>query len=322
MKDDLDATPPRFSVITPTYNRAHTLERLFESLEAQTRRDFEWVVVDDDSTDSTRALIADLRNRASFPVVYAHQAHGHKKVAVNHGVRIARGTFGLILDSDDALTPNALDLFAAAWDNIPEAKRHEYVGIWGLCIDENDNVVGDPFPKNGFDTTTSECVYKYKIAGEKFSCDRIDILLKYPYREDVSGFVVEQVIWADISKKFKRSAHNIKVRRYFTSTDSLTSQVSTGVIFRDVEGILHSYSHLLSVDANWIWSNPILIIFYAANRLRIWIHYRRQGHNRKFPLFGWRAKLVFALFGWLGIILYFRDWVRDRKSAKPNPAMS
>ena len=47
----------RFTVFTPTYNRAHTLSRLYESIRQQTVRDFEWVIVDDGSTDGTAELV-------------------------------------------------------------------------------------------------------------------------------------------------------------------------------------------------------------------------------------------------------------------------
>ena len=49
---------PLFTVYTPTYNRAHTLHRCYESLKVQTFRDFEWLIVDDGSTDGTAELVA------------------------------------------------------------------------------------------------------------------------------------------------------------------------------------------------------------------------------------------------------------------------
>ena len=64
-----------FTVFTPTYNRAHTLHRVYDSLCAQTLRDFEWLVIDDGSTDGTADLIANWAKSADFPIRYFKQEH-------------------------------------------------------------------------------------------------------------------------------------------------------------------------------------------------------------------------------------------------------
>lgn len=84
-------TPPFFTILTPTYNRAGTLHRVYESLCQQTFKDFEWVVVDDGSTDNTHASVLAWQARAAFPIRYVWQNNQHKKTAFNRGVREARG---------------------------------------------------------------------------------------------------------------------------------------------------------------------------------------------------------------------------------------
>lgn len=96
------------SIVTPTYNRAHTLPRLFDSLCQQTYRNFEWMVIDDGSTDDTPELLANFKRSAPFAVQVIQQANSGKHVAVNAGVSIATGEWVFIVDSDDALTPDAI----------------------------------------------------------------------------------------------------------------------------------------------------------------------------------------------------------------------
>lgn len=91
---------PTFTVFTPTYNRAHTLLRVFSSLQAQTFQDFEWLIVDDGSTDGTEELIKHWGSESHFPVRYFKQENRGKHVAFNRGVREATGQFFLPLDSD------------------------------------------------------------------------------------------------------------------------------------------------------------------------------------------------------------------------------
>ena len=88
-----------FTVITPTYNRAHTLERVYLSLREQSFQDFEWVIVDDGSTDSTRTMVMAWQQEASFPIHYVWQKNQHKKTAFNRGVRKANGELVVAVDS-------------------------------------------------------------------------------------------------------------------------------------------------------------------------------------------------------------------------------
>jgi len=97
------------TVLTPTYNRAYTLERLYKSLLLQAIP-FEWLIIDDGSTDGTKDLIATFQKDTPFLIRYVYQENSGKHVAINTGVSETRGDFVFIVDSDDALTHDALVL--------------------------------------------------------------------------------------------------------------------------------------------------------------------------------------------------------------------
>src|SRR4029434_11350090 len=99
---------PRFTVFTPTYNRAQTIHRVYDSLRAQTLRDFEWLVVDDGSTDATSDLIANWARTASFLIRYVKQEHSGKHIPHNLALREAQGQLFVPLDSDDGCVSHAL----------------------------------------------------------------------------------------------------------------------------------------------------------------------------------------------------------------------
>ena len=88
------------TIFTPTYNRAHTIARTFESLQNQTDKDFEWIVVDDGSSDNTIELLSQLEKEASFPMRIQCQENAGKHVAINFGVRIARGELFFIVATE------------------------------------------------------------------------------------------------------------------------------------------------------------------------------------------------------------------------------
>ena len=78
-------------VFTPTYNRAYILERLYNSLKRQTLYDFEWLVLDDGSTDSTSQLFEKWKKEnLPFDIVYYKKDNGGKCRAINVGLHYAR----------------------------------------------------------------------------------------------------------------------------------------------------------------------------------------------------------------------------------------
>ena len=102
------------SIITPTYNRADYLPRCYNSLRCQTSFDFEWIIVDDGSTDNTESVVSAFSSEL-FPVVYVKKPNGGKHTALNASHPYIRGEYILILDSDDFLTDTAVQEVVDAW---------------------------------------------------------------------------------------------------------------------------------------------------------------------------------------------------------------
>ena len=100
---------PYFTVFTPTYNRAYILPRLYQSLREQTCKDFEWMIVDDGSTDDTGKLVAQWEDQNNgFDIHYYKIQNGGKPRAINFGITKANGDFFFMVDSDDHLTTDAV----------------------------------------------------------------------------------------------------------------------------------------------------------------------------------------------------------------------
>lgn len=109
---------PRFSVITPAFDAERTLRRCVESVRAQTRADWEHIVVDDGSTDDTPSIAETLA--AEDPRLRVErQPNAGAAVARNRGIASARGEWLVFLDADDALEPTCLERIAAAIDSMP-----------------------------------------------------------------------------------------------------------------------------------------------------------------------------------------------------------
>lgn len=133
------------TVLTPTYNRFHTLPRLYKSLESQTSKSFEWILVDDGSTDETKDWFENIKNGVDFPVRYIFQENAGKHVAINTGLAHVSGEWVVIVDSDDALANDAIEVI------LKDVLIHDSENLFGLCYRKaffNRDLVGKVITKD------------------------------------------------------------------------------------------------------------------------------------------------------------------------------
>lgn len=264
---------PTFTVFTPTYNRVGPLTRVFASLAVQTFRDFEWVIVDDGSTDGTEAQVREWIEQADFPIRYFWQRNGHKKAAFNRGVREARGTLFLCADSDDAYPPDALQIFVHQWCNIPESERQRFTGVCGLCVDEQGRLIGDKFPEDVFDSDSLELRYRRRVRGEKWGFNRTDVLRDHPFPDMLPGYVPEGVIWSRIARSYRTRFVNRVVRVYFSTEDSITV-TGTSLKQKRANAFGQAYwaREILCNQLRWFRFSPGWFVKAAANYTRFKLH--------------------------------------------------
>ncbi|MFA5664404.1 glycosyltransferase family 2 protein [Castellaniella sp.] len=299
-----------FSVVTPTYNRAHTLERVYRSLQEQSHQDFEWVVVDDGSTDDTRLRVSAWQAEAGFPIHYVWQRQQHKKTALNAGIRRAQGEWLVLLDSDDELDSDALFQMARAWEDIPPERRAQFVGITGLCARPDGQVVGDSYPQNVMDVTTLEMTFRHRVRGEKFGCLRTDILRRFPFPEDVAGFVPESLVWRAIARAgYLTRFVNQVFRVYHDSPDSLTRQKKSADMRVLAPGLWLLAHDTLEQCLGWLRHDPRAFLSAAVHYTRFGLHWRSLGLPRPLGRHLTRpvARLLVTLTWPLGFGLFLRD---------------
>ena len=186
------------TVFTPTYNRAKLLPDLYESLKRQTCKDFEWVIVDDGSTDDTESLVKQWIPQADFSICYTKKENGGKQRAVNLGVQKAKGEYFFIVDSDDILTDNAVETALKWFDTIKDEK--DFGGIGGQKGYKSGKAIGDSFDGLYLDATTLERS-KYRINGDKAEIFYTDVLKKFPFPEfEGEKFVPEALVYNRIAQ--------------------------------------------------------------------------------------------------------------------------
>jgi glycosyltransferase involved in cell wall biosynthesis len=249
---------PCFTIFTPTYNRAHTLHRVFDSLNIQTLRDFEWLVIDDGSTDNTASLVAAWMKSADFPIRYLRQDHLGKHFAHNRALVEARGYFFSCLDSDDALVPDALEKLARLWKTIPENERRAFYAVEGLCCDQSGKIVGDKYPTDRFDANLREMLYVHHLRGEKWRAGLTNVMRRYPFPEIAPGqYLPEGIVWLDIAKAYKTRAANEVVRIYYIDDTETGASVSKRASLGHYAlGRWYYYIWLFNNDLEYFFRSP------------------------------------------------------------------
>jgi glycosyltransferase involved in cell wall biosynthesis len=165
------------TIFTPTYNRAYILPQLYQSLKKQTDRNFEWVIVDDGSTDETSTLVSQWIKEAQLDIVYYRQNNQGKHIAINSGLELAKGELFFIVDSDDSLTTDAVEVIRDFWH---QKGSNLYSGILSYRKFPNGKLVGTRLPENITHCKLRECC-KYGSSGDKVVIYRTDVIGKFRY---------------------------------------------------------------------------------------------------------------------------------------------
>lgn len=176
--------PILLTVFTPTFNRAHTLPRTYESLKAQDCFCFEWLIVDDGSSDGTGKLVESwIGENPPFPIRYIYKKNGGMHTAYNTAYANITTELNVCIDSDDCLAAGAAGKIARAWETMRE---RGYAGMMGLDADMQGNIIGKPFPE-GLTETTHGGYYQNGGAGDKKLVFRTDIMKQYPPYPEFAG---------------------------------------------------------------------------------------------------------------------------------------
>lgn len=223
----------RITVFTPAYNRGYIIENLYHSLQRQTYRNFEWLVVDDGSQDDTgerfQRMMADEND---FPIRYIRQENGGKHRAINAGVTEARGELFLIVDSDDYLTDDALEELDKVEKSIPAEEKDSFGGVCGLKVYDTNRIIGTTFEGDTLDITMLQRS-AYGITGDKAEAFYTQIMRRYPFPEfPGENFLTECVVWDRIAAdgfKLRFYNHNTIICNYLE--DGLTKNLDHLILY-------------------------------------------------------------------------------------------
>lgn len=168
----------KITVYTPTYNRGYCLHNLYNSLLRQTNNNFEWLIIDDGSTDNTKLLVENWIAEDKINIIYKYQKNKGKQEAVNWAHELIKTELNACVDSDDFLVDDAIDFILSKWE---EVKADENIaGLVGLDAYKSGEIVGTSFPEKISTAKFSEFETLYKIRGDKKFVYKTSVIKEYP----------------------------------------------------------------------------------------------------------------------------------------------
>lgn len=190
------------TIFTPAYNRAYTLPKLYESLVAQTSKDFIWLIVDDGSTDNTKDLVSKWQTEGKIEIEYYYQDNGGKQRAMNLGFQKASTELFDCVDSDDYMKENAVADIIDFWNKNKDKKIAGIISLRGKS--ETVPLSGSYFPKDVYSIHFFDLYEKYGFKGDTNLIYCTDILKQYPYHVfPGEKFIGESAQYLQIDESYK-----------------------------------------------------------------------------------------------------------------------
>jgi glycosyltransferase involved in cell wall biosynthesis len=286
------------SVFTPTHNRAYLLSRVYESLLDQTNKDFEWIIVDDGSTDNTEQIVNKFIIDNKLSIIYYKQVNKGKHFAINKGVTLAKGVFFLILDSDDALPYDAIEFICSKCKNIFENKT-----IGGIAGRRNtaDGVIVGNQNFNELITNSIDIRFIYGVTGDLVEIFKTAVLKEFPFPEiENEKFCPEALLWNRISVKYNLLFCNKGIYTTEYLPDGLTAKIVKIRMTSPIASML-TYSELATYNI------PKL------QKIRATINFWRFSFNSNLDFFKKikMSSLGYSIVGFpLGLILFIKDKIQ------------
>ena len=233
------------TIFTPTFNRGYTLGRLYRSLCRQTDKNFEWVIVDDGSTDDTKSMISEWIAESILKIRYCYQDNSGKPAAHNRGVSEAKGELFCCVDSDDYLREDAIEKILKTWMTVSS----ECIGIIAFRYSTKNTPITTI--SADVDYSTLHGAYKYhSLKGDTMLIYETDIMKKYAFPViEGEKFIPEGYLYNKLDKEgpMKILREGLYLCEYLD--DGYTANVDK-LIYNNYKGyILHLKTRIKEVDS-------------------------------------------------------------------------
>jgi glycosyltransferase involved in cell wall biosynthesis len=304
----------KFTIFTSCYDSEKFIHRLYDSLKAQSFTDFEWLIVDDFSNDSTRSILESIEKEAPFDVrIFYNNANQMIASCCNFAVKNALGEFFIFLDHDDELVPQALERFNNIWNNISIDQQSNLAGMMSNCQDQYGNFITDELPEPPCITDFYSMYYELGIKGEKLFCYLTSVMLENNF-STIDRYVPENLVLLNISDKYETYFFNENLRIYHVNQlnhESLSAKLMRGgwqITFP--LGMRHAKLEDLNRRSRKMIRDPFLFFSTVIHFWRFSLHAKIGFKESFYDLNSFLLKISFCLTAPFSSLLYFRDRIK------------
>ena len=259
------------TVFTPTYNRAYCLHHVYDSLCAQSNKNFVWLIIDDGSSDNTQELVGNWKRENIIEIRYIFQKNGGMHETYNTAYKNCETELIVCIDSDDYMAVEAVEKIITFWKKYGST---HFSGLVGLDADFQGNIIGKRFPDNLRSSTLEDLYQKYKIPGDKKLVYRTEVVIKYPPYPSFSGenFVPHGALFIQIDKDYELL---------------LLNEVLVNVEYRTDGSTLNMFKQYVRYPKGFRYSRVIEMQFsnFFKVRFKAAIHYVSSSIQLKDDLF-------------------------------------
>jgi glycosyltransferase involved in cell wall biosynthesis len=285
----------KITVFTATYNREHTLNVLYNSLINQTFKDFEWLIVDDGSTDGTKEFIERIQLENKLNINYHYKNNGGKHRAINLGVKLAKGELFFIVDSDDYLVEQALETIRDVYSEVKSDPV--FAGISGLKVFPTLEPTGGEMKYPIVDSNALDIRMKYCVKGDLAEVYKTIILENYPFPDIADEkFCAEGLIWNRIAQKYKIRYTNRKIY--------VCEYLEGGLSNMSVKNRINSPTYATTIYKD-LFSYNIPFNYKIKAGINFWrfAFYRKESFLNLIKEIGWLSLLVLPI----SVLFYLND---------------
>lgn len=255
----------KVTVLTPAYNRAYIIDRLYNSLVNQTYKNFEWLVVDDGSKDNTEKLINNYIAEAKIEIKYVYQENGGKHRALNKGISMIDNELTFIVDTDDYLLENAIEEITKYYEKYKDNK--EICGFSFLRCFPDMTINGSKFIKDEYVSDYVKCRINEKTIGDKAEVYFTKCLKEFPFLEiENERFLFEDYVWIKMSEKYKTVHINTPIYVGDYLEDGLTKNISK-TKFGSPIGMMERAIVMCSPKCNFINRTKGMMMYVAYGKV-------------------------------------------------------